>query len=43
LKWFVTSACPYPCSDDTILHQDLTNALIYINNTVFTLKHSYTF
>lgn len=30
----------YPCTDVTILHENSTNALIYVNNTLFTLLNS---
>jgi hypothetical protein len=34
---------PYAGTDETILNKNLTNALIYVNTIVFTLKHSYMF
>jgi hypothetical protein len=34
---------PYPCTDDTILRKNPTNALIYVNTTLFTVLHPYMF
>jgi hypothetical protein len=32
---------PYPYTDDTILRKNRTNALIYVNTTLFTPLHPY--
>jgi len=34
---------PYPYTDDIILRKNPTNALIYVNTTLFALLHPYMF
>jgi len=36
---WLTLSYSYPCTDVTILHKNLTNALIYVNTTLFTLLY----
>ena len=36
LKAHLHLSCPYPCTGDTSLRNNPTNALIYINVTLFT-------
>jgi len=38
-----TLSCSYSCTDVTILCTNLTNALMYVNTTLFILCHSYMF
>ena len=38
-----TLCCSYPCTNVTVLCTNMTNALMYVNTTVFILWHSYMF
>jgi len=38
-----TLSCAYPYTNDNTLRKNPTNVLIYVNTTLFTLLHCYTF
>jgi hypothetical protein len=44
-RWhnIIALSCPYQCTDETVLHKNLANALTFINTTLFTLKYWYMF
>ena len=40
---WLTLSCSCPCTDVKVLYKNPTNALIYVNTTLFTLLHLYMF